>query len=150
MHSHWSEKKAAIPIGSFMVWHDSTHKAVKRNVYMLESITLNNITNSLCMLLVPLQYSPTLIHTLSLSHSSSSEHPPRSWTGTGNAPMSGFLGGIMIVHNHLAEDLVEILTTGTTILPDIFMELVELIDPICCPSILGELGVTVFLLFACT
>ena len=71
-------------------------------------------------------------------------------TSLGNAPASGFLGGIMIVYNHLAESLVELLTTGSTILPDIFMEPVELIDTMCCPSILGELGVTVFLLFACT
>ena len=71
-------------------------------------------------------------------------------TCLGNAPASGFLDSIMILHNHLAESLVELLTTGTTILPDIFMEPVELIDTMCCPSILGELGVTVFLLFACT
>ena len=49
-------------------------------------------------------------------------------TSLGNASVSGFLGGIMIVYNHLAEGLVELLTTGTTVLPDIFMEPVELID----------------------
>ena len=71
-------------------------------------------------------------------------------TSLGNALASGFFGGIMIVYNHLAESLVELLTTGTTVLPDIFMELVELIDTMCWPSILGKLSVTVLLLLACT
>ena len=67
-----------------------------------------------------------------------------------NAPVPGFLDGFMILYNHFAEDLVELITTGTTVLPDILMEPVELIDTKCSPSILGELGVTVLLPHSCT
>ena len=96
---------------------------------VLESITLNNTTNSLCMLLVPLQYSPTPIHTLSLfilrTPSKVMDWYRECIISLGNAPASGFLGSIMILHNHLTEDLVEVITIGTTVLPDILMKPVK-------------------------